>query len=239
MAYYVYILRCRDGSLYTGSTNNVERRLAVHQSGKGAKYTRSRLPVELVYQETWSDRSAALRREAAIKRLERAEKLTLIQKGNQGMLKKDLERPAEFAWEVVEKSDYGVMAMVAEDGTPYAVPLSVVRVGDCVYFHCATKGKKVDCLRKNPRVSLTCVGNTELYQDRFTVLYSSAIATGTVYEVEELEEKKMALRKICARYAPDKTNVEETVEGGVGHTGIWKMVVDKITGKTNRDFYNQ
>lgn len=80
-AYYVYILHCRDGSLYTGSTANVERRLAVHRSGKGAKYTRSRLPVELVYQETWPDRSGALRREAAIKKLTKLEKLALIGRG--------------------------------------------------------------------------------------------------------------------------------------------------------------
>ena len=55
MAYYVYMLRCGDGSLYTGSTGDVSRRVIVHQSGKGAKYTRSRLPVELVYQEELPD----------------------------------------------------------------------------------------------------------------------------------------------------------------------------------------
>ena len=78
LAWYVYLLRCGDGSLYTGATDNVPRRLAAHQAGKGAKYTRSRLPVELVYQETCPDRSAALRREAAIKRLPRNRKLALI-----------------------------------------------------------------------------------------------------------------------------------------------------------------
>ena len=76
--YYVYMLRCRDGSLYTGSTDCVERRLAAHSQGRGAKYTRSRLPVELVYQESCPDKSAALRREAAIKRLSRREKLKLL-----------------------------------------------------------------------------------------------------------------------------------------------------------------
>ena len=78
MSYYVYMLRCGDGSLYTGSTDNVSRRLATHQAGRGAKYTRSRLPLTLVYQEELEDKSAALRREAAIKRLSRAEKLNLI-----------------------------------------------------------------------------------------------------------------------------------------------------------------
>jgi len=72
------MLRCGDGSLYTGSACDVQRRLAVHRSGKGAKYTRSHPPLELVYQEKLPDKSAALRREAAIKRLTHAEKLSLI-----------------------------------------------------------------------------------------------------------------------------------------------------------------
>ncbi len=76
--YYVYILRCGDGSLYTGITTNVSRRAAVHNAGKGAKYTRSRLPVTVVYQEAQPDKSAALRREIEIKALSRAEKLRLI-----------------------------------------------------------------------------------------------------------------------------------------------------------------
>ena len=78
MGYIVYLLRCGDGSLYTGCTNNLARRLRAHQSGRGAKYTRSRLPVELVYREAAEDRSAALRREKAIKAMTRAEKLALI-----------------------------------------------------------------------------------------------------------------------------------------------------------------
>ena len=77
MACFVYMLRCADGSLYTGSTTDLDRRLAAHQSGRGAKYTRSHGPVEVVYREACADRSAALRREAAIKRLTRSEKLAL------------------------------------------------------------------------------------------------------------------------------------------------------------------
>lgn len=74
----VYLLRCGDGSLYTGATNDLTRRLATHAAGKGARYTRSRLPVALVHQERAPDRSAALRREAAIKRLSRQAKLDLV-----------------------------------------------------------------------------------------------------------------------------------------------------------------
>lgn len=81
MAWTVYMLRCGDGSLYTGCTNDLPRRVEAHQSGRGAKYTRSRPPVALVYREEAEDKSAALRREAAIKRLSRAKKLALIAKG--------------------------------------------------------------------------------------------------------------------------------------------------------------
>lgn len=82
MAWYVYLLRCGDGSLYTGCTNDLQRRLRAHQRGKGGRYTRSHLPVELVYSEAVADQSQALRREAAIKRLGRQEKLALIGEGN-------------------------------------------------------------------------------------------------------------------------------------------------------------
>ena len=72
------MLRCRDGSLYTGITTDVEKRVAAHNSGKGAKYTRSRKPVELVYQEECTDHSAALKRELEIKALTKEEKEKLI-----------------------------------------------------------------------------------------------------------------------------------------------------------------
>ena len=80
MMWYVYILRCGDDTLYTGITDDVEKRLAAHRAGKGAKYTRGRSPLELVYLEEQPDKSAALRREIAIKKLPRKEKLKLTEK---------------------------------------------------------------------------------------------------------------------------------------------------------------
>lgn len=78
MAWTVYLLRCRDGSLYAGATNDLTRRVAAHRAGRGGAYTRSRLPVAVVYSERQPDRSAALRREAALKRLPRSAKLALV-----------------------------------------------------------------------------------------------------------------------------------------------------------------
>jgi len=79
-AWCVYMLRCRDGSLYTGATNDLPARLAVHAAGRGGAYTRSRLPIRLVYSERARDRSAALRREWALKQLSRDEKLALLRR---------------------------------------------------------------------------------------------------------------------------------------------------------------
>lgn len=79
--WYVYVVRCADGSLYTGISTDVPARVATHNAGRGAKYTRSRLPVQLVHVETKKSQSTALRREAAIKALPRARKLSLLDAG--------------------------------------------------------------------------------------------------------------------------------------------------------------
>ena len=78
MQWYVYIVQCADNTFYIGSTNDLEHRLATHNSGKGAKYTRGRLPVQMIYSEECESRSLAAKREAQLKKLSRAEKELLI-----------------------------------------------------------------------------------------------------------------------------------------------------------------
>ncbi|MCR5371633.1 MAG: GIY-YIG nuclease family protein [Clostridium sp.] len=80
MTNYTYLLRCADNSLYCGWTNRLQERVASHNCGSGAKYTRSRLPVQLVYYEEHSTREEAMQREAAIKRLSKREKEALVEK---------------------------------------------------------------------------------------------------------------------------------------------------------------
>lgn len=76
--HYAYIVKCSDGTYYTGYTNDLEKRLLAHNAGKGAKYTRNRLPVEMVYFEEYEDKSEAMKREYAIKRLTKKQKEKLI-----------------------------------------------------------------------------------------------------------------------------------------------------------------
>ena len=81
--YYVYLLRCADDTLYCGYTDDVQKRVKAHNDGKGAKYIKSRRPVELVYTEECSSKSDALKRECAIKRMPRVQKLAMIQEKEQ------------------------------------------------------------------------------------------------------------------------------------------------------------
>jgi putative endonuclease len=76
--YYLYILKCSDGTLYTGVTNNLENRMKVHNSGKGSKYVRTRLPFEVVYTEEHEDKVSAMKREYVVKQMNRSEKVKLI-----------------------------------------------------------------------------------------------------------------------------------------------------------------
>lgn len=89
-AAYVYMVQCADGSLYSGWTTDVPKRVAAHNAGRGAKYTKSRRPVRLVYAEACADKSTALRRECALKALPRAEKLKLCGEDSTGNAAKSL-----------------------------------------------------------------------------------------------------------------------------------------------------
>ena len=106
---YTYILKCADGTLYTGWTNDIEKRLAAHNSGRGAKYTKSRLPVSLFYLEEHSDRKTAMRREVQIKKMTRSEKMTLAETKKRILLVNACVRPEsrtmELAREVLKHLD--------------------------------------------------------------------------------------------------------------------------------------
>lgn len=239
MTWFVYMLRCGDGSLYTGCTNNLPRRLEAHRSGRGAKYTRSRLPVTLAYHEAAADRSAALRREAAIKQLKRPQKLALIGQGEgiimTEMRRKERQMPEEFAWAVVDKCEYAFLAMTAEDGSPYGLPVTIARGGRVIYFHSALEGRKVECLRRSPRVCLSCVGDTQVPPGKFTTLFESAVIFGWAEEVTEDDEKIHALQLLCQRHTPDNMEAfPRAVAKSLNRTGVWKIHVEEITGKAKR-----
>lgn len=123
------------------------------------------------------------------------------------MRKAARQRSAEWALEVFDKAPYVTVSMTRPDGTPYGLPLSLVRDGDSTfYFHCAAEGEKIDCLLAHPVVSLSAVSRcTPRFEEdtlNFTEHYNSAIAAGRAELVADRAEKVKALRLICQRFLP-------------------------------------
>lgn len=151
----------------------------------------------------------------------------------------DREMPAEFGWQVVDKCAFAVLSMVDGGGKPYAVPLNVARSGECVYFHCAKKGAKLDCLRANPEVCVVCVGDVKLLPQEFSAEYESAILRGTAQEVCDDAEKLLALRLISERFATENmAEFDAMVRDFLPATGVWRIDVAEITAKRRKNDAN-
>ena len=149
--------------------------------------------------------------------------------------RKDRQMTEEFAWSVVDKCEYAVLAMTAEDGGPYCVPITIVRDGKTICFHSAKEGRKASILRTCPRVCLTCVGDTRMQPEIFSTLYESAVAFGTVTEITDEDEKTAVLRLLCLRHAPEHmAGFPEEVAANLRRTAVWRMNVEEITGKANQ-----
>lgn len=117
------------------------------------------------------------------------------------MRRKDRERNEQFALEVVRKAEYGTLATVNADNTPYCVPISAVLLNNYIYFHCAGEGKKLDNIVHNNKVCLTFVGNTKRIPEKFTTEYASAVVRASCFVVVNDEEKLAALKAITQKYA--------------------------------------
>lgn len=146
------------------------------------------------------------------------------------MRRKDRERDREFALKVIDHCQFGTAAFQGEE--PYCLPLSLVRVGEELYFHCALEGKKLELLRKDPRVCVTFVSFNQAAADKFTTYYECAMVMGTASEVTREEEKIAALRALCQRMTPDNmADFENAIARSLPRTGVWRIHMDQITGK--------
>ena len=145
------------------------------------------------------------------------------------MRKAERQRDAEWALEVFDHAPYVTVSMTRPDGTPYGLPLSLVRKDDrTFYFHCALEGEKLDCLRANPEVSLSavskCTPRFEEDKHNFTEYYHSAIAVGRAELVDDNEEKTEALRLLCMRFLPKyMDHFPEAVARSLDRTAIVRI----------------
>ena len=173
------------------------------------------------------------------------------------MRRKDREMNSEFAREVIDRSQYGVLACVTPDGKPYAIPLSIARDGDRLFFHSATAGSKVDYLPDGKEVALTFVSHVqvpELFSPEelanmanepgaasqlgskvFTTEFESACVQGRVYELTESADKIFGLRCISEKFTPDKMALFElAAESALKITKVYEIRIESLTGKRKR-----
>ncbi len=172
------------------------------------------------------------------------------------MRRKDREMDREFGIEIIDKAEYGVVSMI--DGEkPYGLPLSIVRIGDVLYFHSAKEGRKVDALGNNPVVSIVFVGEKTIPENYsieeleemnndplkaiqfissvFTTEFESVIVTGRVDTVEEEVEKIQVMRAVCEKYTPDKMKYFDTaIRAGLSRTNVYRVPIEDLSSKRKK-----
>ena len=149
--------------------------------------------------------------------------------------RKDRETSREEALVILDNSSWGVLSMVDSNNEPYCIPLSFVRDGEWLYFHCAMEGFKLEILRQRPKVSIAFVGGAEFPDDKFTVIYESAVVFGTALEVSSNEEKIHGLRILSERFTPKNMPAfDKEVNQMLPRTLVWKIHIDEITGKRRK-----
>ncbi|MBU5626995.1 pyridoxamine 5'-phosphate oxidase family protein [Oscillibacter sp. MSJ-2] len=141
--------------------------------------------------------------------------------------------PLEACDAILKRGTSGVLALIGEEGYPYAVPLSYVWDGEKLYFHCAKNGHKMDAIRRDPRASFCVIDQDQVVPEEYTSYFRSVIVFGTVRILEEDGEKWAAVKKIALKYAPDDSgeNREEVIKREWKALGMLELTVDHMTGK--------
>ena len=147
------------------------------------------------------------------------------------MRRKEREMDKDFAFKIIDKSEYGFLA-TTKDNIPYCTPLSIVRENNFIYFHCAHEGRKIENMRANPKVCMSFVGDTNIIQEKIITEYESTIISGTATEITERAEKIRALELLCLRQIPDNMHrFEAEIERAFERTAVWKVEIEEIAGK--------
>ncbi len=140
----------------------------------------------------------------------------------------------EEAIALLNKAEYGVLSTVSENGKPYGVPLNFCLIDQCIYFHCAVEGQKIDNITQNKFVSFCAVGNTQVLPGQFGTKYESVIVSGEVEEVFDTT-KQIALEGLLYKYSPEFIDKGlKYIMGLREKTRVFKISIDKLTGKARK-----
>ncbi len=155
-------------------------------------------------------------------------KMRLIE-GSREMEASEIER-------ILKHSEYGIISSIGQDQMPYGIPMSYIYKDSNIYFHCGLKGHKIDNFDFNKNVSFTIVEKTRLIPKDLDTAYNSVIGFGKIYRLEA-EEKLWVLEELVKKYAADYLDKgREEARRDLDHTGVYRIELEKISGKTRRFF---
>jgi len=138
------------------------------------------------------------------------------------------------AHRILVSGEYGILSIAGSDQQPYGVPLSFCVVDNCIYFHCATEGRKTDIITENAKASFCVVGKTHVLASKFSTKYESAIAFGQLWEAVEGEKQK-ALEGLILKYSPEFIEKgREYIQAQDRRTRVFGLTIELITGKSRR-----
>ena len=141
--------------------------------------------------------------------------------------------PAEMTEEIIKRGSSGVLALMGDDGYPYAVPVSYAYENGRLWFHGATTGHKVDAIRRCDKASICVVAKDDVVPERFTTHYRSVIAFGRIRIVEDDDEKRTFTARIAAKYSPSmgEAEVQREIDREWSALGVYEMTIEHMTGK--------
>lgn len=143
------------------------------------------------------------------------------------------ELPYDECLHILQKNHSETLALCDKESYPYALPLSYVYDENCIYFHSAKEGHKIDILQKNPKVSFCIIDQDVIQPLEYTTYFKSVIVFGNIEILEDNESKIEPLKKLGSKYAPNNTEeaLEKEIQTGINNLVILKMNIVKITGK--------
>jgi len=152
------------------------------------------------------------------------------------MRRKGQQLPENEAIEILKNATSGTLALMGDEGYPYAVPMSHFYRDGKLYFHCAGEGHKIDAVRRCEKASFCVIEKDEVHPEKFTTFFRSVIAFGRIRVIEDDQEKIETLRALSDRFVPnDREGREREIAGSLARVNMLEMTIEHMTGKEARE----
>jgi nitroimidazol reductase NimA-like FMN-containing flavoprotein (pyridoxamine 5'-phosphate oxidase superfamily) len=143
-----------------------------------------------------------------------------------------LAMPEKETLELIASGKFAVLSLIDPDGLPYGVPLDYIHKGDFLYFHGAQEGRKIDCMKANPRGCAVILGDTAVIPEKFGRKYTSAIVEGPIELIEDPESKRQIMTWVVENNSPDHMEKGKAIiEKMLDRVLIYKMKMETVSGK--------